>query len=164
VPAQNGLGAYEQRSPSFLWKHARGGGKQGAVVRPEVWPLHLAAEDVELVAENQDLDLLCFFRAQRQHGELEKATQRPVAERQNDEMGFRLHGRGRLRHLTSSAARADPQHLITGRTEFPAPTPCRGSSPSGCLRRPRSSRPSHSGGDQDGSVNSLLTRTGSTDE
>src|ERR671919_58668 len=32
-----------------------------------------------------------------------------VSGRTNSEMGFRLHGRGRLRHLTSSAAVAEPR-------------------------------------------------------
>jgi hypothetical protein len=32
-------------------------------VRLEDWPLHLTIEDVELVAENYDLDLLGFLGA-----------------------------------------------------------------------------------------------------
>ena len=83
-------GAYEQGGPAPPRKHPGGGGKQGAVLRLEVRPLHLAAEDAELVAEDQDLDLLRFLGAQRQLGELEKATQQPVAKRQNDEVRFWL--------------------------------------------------------------------------
>lgn len=35
----------------------------------EVQPLQLAFEDMELVAENQDLDLVGLLGAQRKHGD-----------------------------------------------------------------------------------------------
>jgi hypothetical protein len=54
VPAHYGLRAHEQSGPPFLRKHARSGGNQHAVVRPEIWPLRLTAEDVHLVAENPE--------------------------------------------------------------------------------------------------------------
>jgi hypothetical protein len=104
VPAHYGLRAHEESGPALLREHARSGGKQRAVVRPEIWPLRLTAEDADLVAENQNLDLLSFFGAQRHRHEFEKATQRPVAKRK---MRFRLHERRRLRHLTSWVAVAD---------------------------------------------------------
>jgi hypothetical protein len=63
VPAQDGLGAYQQRGPASSRQEAAGGGKQCAVVWFEDWPLHLTVEDVDLVAENHDLDLLGFLGA-----------------------------------------------------------------------------------------------------
>jgi hypothetical protein len=42
-------------------KNAAGGCKQCAVVRLEVWPSHLAIQDVKLMAENDDFDLLGFL-------------------------------------------------------------------------------------------------------
>src|ERR671918_820245 len=46
VPAQNGLGAHEQGGTEPSRKHAGDGGKQGAVLRLEVRPFHLAAQDM----------------------------------------------------------------------------------------------------------------------
>jgi hypothetical protein len=88
-------------------------------VRLEVRPLHLAVEDVELVSEHHDLDLLCVLGAQGKDCELQKAAQDPIAQRQDDEVRFRLHGRGRLRHLPVRQPRPT---LITKLTEFSAPT------------------------------------------
>jgi hypothetical protein len=48
-----------------LRQDSAGDGKQYAVVRLEAWPLYPAAEDVELVAEDQDFDLLGFLGRQR---------------------------------------------------------------------------------------------------
>jgi hypothetical protein len=65
----------------------------------ELWPLHLAVEDVELVAEHQDLDLFGFLGAQGKDGELEKAPQDPIAKRQDEEVArFGRHWRERLGH------------------------------------------------------------------
>jgi hypothetical protein len=107
VPAQDRLGADEQRGPAPSRQDAAGGGKQCAVVRPEDRPPYLAAEDVELVAENHDLDLLGFLGAQGKDGGLKEAAQDPVAQRQDDEVArSRLHGRRRLRHLSPSSVTA----------------------------------------------------------
>lgn len=57
MPAQDGLGA-DQQEGQRLWREAAGGAEQRAVVRLEDWPLYLAVEDVQLLAENYDLDLL----------------------------------------------------------------------------------------------------------
>jgi hypothetical protein len=68
-------------------------------VRLEVWPFHLAIQVVKLMAENDDFDLLGFLGPQRKDDELKKATQNPVAKRQNGGVArTRLHGRRRLRH------------------------------------------------------------------
>jgi hypothetical protein len=88
-------------------------------VELEVRPLHLAIEDVELVSEHHDLDLLCVLGAQGKDGQLQKAAQDPIAQRQDDEVRFRFHGRGRLRHLL---VRQPLPTLITKLTEFSAPT------------------------------------------
>jgi hypothetical protein len=70
-------------------------------VRLEDWPPYLAAEDVELVADNHDLDLLGFLGAQGKDDELKEAAQDPVAQRRDDEVTrSRLQGRRRLRHLS----------------------------------------------------------------
>jgi TPP-dependent trihydroxycyclohexane-1,2-dione (THcHDO) dehydratase len=79
---------------------------------------------MELVAKNHDFDLLGILRAQGKDHEFKKATQDPVAQRQDDEVArSRLHGRRRLRHAPSSvtvAAQEIPDH--EARTEFSAPT------------------------------------------
>jgi hypothetical protein len=99
VPAHDRLRTNEQRGPAPSRQNAAGGSKQYAVVWLEAWPLYRAAEDVELVAENHDFDLFGFFGPQGKDDDLKKATQNPIAERQDDEAArTRLHERRRLRH------------------------------------------------------------------
>lgn len=122
VPAQYRLRAYEQRDPAPSQQDAAGSCKQCAVVRLEGWPFHLAVEDVKLVAENHDLDLLGIIGPQGKDDELKKATQHPIAERQDDEvarLGFMSDGGyGILQSVTAAGAR----YLINeGRWSFRHP-------------------------------------------
>jgi hypothetical protein len=114
VPAQDGLRADQYRGPAPFRQEAAGGGKQRPVVQLEIRLLHLAVEDVELMAQHHDLDLLCFLGAQGEDGKLKKAPQNPIAKRHDDEMArFRFHGRRRLRHLPDSVTVAAWKDLIT---------------------------------------------------
>lgn len=76
-------GVPTERSSAF----SAGSGWRRQAVRgraAEDWPLHLTMKDVELVAENYDLDLLGFLGAEGKDQELKKVTQHPIAKRHDD--------------------------------------------------------------------------------
>jgi hypothetical protein len=80
VPAQQRLGLHEEARPAGSGQRAADGGEQGAVGRLEPRPWNLAAEHGELVAEDEELQVLGGVAAGQQHEQLDGAAQRKVGE------------------------------------------------------------------------------------
>src|SRR5215467_9605406 len=55
VPAEQGLGAGQQRLPIWPGQDAADGGQQEAITWLPAWPGDLSLEDTELVSEREDL-------------------------------------------------------------------------------------------------------------
>jgi hypothetical protein len=81
VPSKQRLGRDHQDRPSRPGQQAAERRQQRAVVGLEPWAWVLAAQDGQLVAEDQDLDLFGIGRRPAEHHQLEKAVQRQVDER-----------------------------------------------------------------------------------
>jgi hypothetical protein len=80
VPAPQGVRGDEQARPAVAWQEAADRGEQGAVggFQPGSW--ELASEDGELVAQDQDLQVLGDVAAGEQGEGLDGAGQREVGE------------------------------------------------------------------------------------
>jgi hypothetical protein len=81
VPSKQGLGRDREDRPSGPGQEAAERGQQGAVLglEPRAWVL--AAQDRQLVAEDQDLHLFRVRRPPAEHQQLKDAAQRQVDER-----------------------------------------------------------------------------------
>jgi len=80
VPAQQGLGRDEEARPAGSRKHAADRGQQGPVGALEPGSWGLAAEHGELVAQDEDLQVLGGVAAGEQGEQLDGAAQREVGE------------------------------------------------------------------------------------
>ena len=81
VPAQEGLGSDEERRPAFLCQESAQRSQPCPIDGGEGWPRLLAPQDLELVAQHQDLDLLGVARSQDEQDEREHSTDGEVGER-----------------------------------------------------------------------------------
>jgi len=97
MPGKNRLGAHEKRSPAHLGQNSARRSQKRPILWREIRARHLASEHLELMAEHDDLDLLCVLGAKPQDDELNQAAKGPVQEGHNHEVA-RLHRRRRLRH------------------------------------------------------------------
>jgi hypothetical protein len=80
VPAQQGVRLDDEARPTGPWQRAADGGKQCAVGGLQPWPWNLAAQDGQLVAQDQDLQVLGGIAAGEQDQQLDGAGQREVGE------------------------------------------------------------------------------------
>jgi len=58
VPAQRGLRRHKQTMTASRRQQSVWRGEEGAVTRSQPWALDLAAQDIELVAQHDQLDVL----------------------------------------------------------------------------------------------------------
>jgi hypothetical protein len=115
VPAEERLGADEEGRPAPPRQDLRKRGQQRSIGELKFRPSDLATKHRELVAQDEDLDLLGLLPSQEEHGELQDATQRPVEEGDEQKLGaLGCHG-------TAPYARA-PQRPQAPMIEFSAPT------------------------------------------
>jgi hypothetical protein len=81
MPAQQGLRRHEQPVSSTRRKQLRAGGHEDAVPGPELRPAVLAAKDLQLVAQEHDLDVLRGGRATAAHEQFDYSEEGAVHER-----------------------------------------------------------------------------------
>jgi hypothetical protein len=80
VPAQQRLGRDQEARPAGAGQHAADRGEQRPVGGLEPGPRDLAAQDGELLAQDQDLEILGGVTASEQHQQLDGPAQRHVRE------------------------------------------------------------------------------------
>jgi len=118
VPAQQGLGLHEEARPAGPGQDAADRGKQRPVGQLQLGSWNLAAEHRELVAQDEDLQVLGGVAAGEQHEQLDRAAQREVGE-------FRQHQDdlcGRLVEAPRYRAVAGANWQLTATSEFAHPT------------------------------------------
>ena len=96
VPAKEGLGSYAERRPALPRQEPAQRCEPGPIGRLEAGPRLLAAQDLELVAQHQDLDLLGAAATKDEHHEREQSTDDEVGERPQvgtEKIGL-AHGEG----------------------------------------------------------------------
>jgi hypothetical protein len=98
VPAQQRLGLHEEARPAGPRQRPANRREQGTVGGLEPGTCDLAAQDCELVAEYQDLQILGGLAAGQQHQQLDGAAERQVGKLRQHPGGLR-DGQGR-RHTT----------------------------------------------------------------
>ena len=81
VPAKEGLGSDEERRPAVLRQESAQRTEPRPVGWLEAWPRLVATQDVELVAQHQDLDLLGPARSEEEQEEREDPPNGKVDER-----------------------------------------------------------------------------------
>jgi len=81
VPAKEGLGSYSERRPALARQEPTQCCEPDPIGRLEAGPRLPAAQDLELVAQHQDLDLLGPATPEGKHHEREHATDGEVGER-----------------------------------------------------------------------------------
>jgi hypothetical protein len=86
MPAEHGVRAYKQKRRARANEAGAQRGEQGAVGVLQPWAADLAPEYMQLVAKNDDLDLLRSRGPERERDQLDAAAERPVDE------GRRSHG------------------------------------------------------------------------
>jgi hypothetical protein len=74
MPGQKRLGPHRECSPGVAWKHPAQRRQQDPVVRLEAWPPDLAAKNRQLVAKDENLQLLRAIPAAEEHEQLERAA------------------------------------------------------------------------------------------
>ncbi len=74
----------KERRPNGARQHAAKCGEQNSIGWPKLRTGNLTLQHPQLVAENEDLDLLLTFRPHSQHEQLEQAPQRPIDQRNDD--------------------------------------------------------------------------------
>jgi hypothetical protein len=79
VPAQQGGGLDQEGAPAPPGEQAAEGPQQGPVGILEAWPSDLAAQDAELVAQDQDLDVFGIGGPEAEHAELPHVAASKVA-------------------------------------------------------------------------------------
>jgi Aminotransferase class I and II len=77
MPAEQRTRRNEQRHPRGAWQVERGSGQQGSIRRSELWPRNLATQDLELMAQHQQLDVLHIEAAAAAN---KRTKQRPKSE------------------------------------------------------------------------------------
>src|SRR6266511_522051 len=92
VPAQQRLRSNEEAPPARPWQDAAERGEQRPVGGLQLGTWDLAAEDHELVAQDEDLHVLSGVTAGEQHEQLDGTAQREVGELRQHQDG--LPGRG----------------------------------------------------------------------
>ena len=80
MPAQQGGGRDHEQRPAPARQQTTQGGEQRAVLGLEARSRVLAAQDLELVTQDEDLDLLGIAGAQQEKEQLHHATKRQVDE------------------------------------------------------------------------------------
>jgi hypothetical protein len=80
VPAQQRVGLHEKARPAFSGQRAAEGAEQGPVGGLQSGTWGVATQDGELVAQDQDLQVLGGIAAGEQHEHLNGAAQRKVGE------------------------------------------------------------------------------------
>jgi len=89
VPAQQRLRPDEETGPAGSWQDAADGSEQGPVGGFELDSWSVAAEDRELVAQDQDLEILGSVATGELGEELDGAAQRQVGESWQHRVGLR---------------------------------------------------------------------------
>ena len=117
VPAQQRLGLDQEARPAGAGQHAADCGEQRPVGGFEPGPRDLAAQDGELVAQDQDLQILGGVTASEQHQQLDGPAQRQVGEvREHQGGGLPIRAAG------ASPYRAmDANTQLTGHVRLCAP-------------------------------------------
>jgi len=100
VPAQQRLGLHEEARPAGPGQHAADRGQQGAVcgLKPGTWDLPV--QHRELVAEDEELQVLGGVAAGEQHEQLDGASECQVGELRQHQGGLRA--RSAERHTTAA--------------------------------------------------------------
>jgi hypothetical protein len=80
VPAQQGLRLHQEAGPAGTGQDAADGGEQSPVGGFQLGSWGLAAEDSELVAQDEDLEILGGIAAGEEDEQLDGAAQRQVGE------------------------------------------------------------------------------------
>jgi hypothetical protein len=107
VPSKQRLGRDHKDRPSGPGQEAAERREQGAVFGLEPRPWVLAAQDCQLVAEDQDLNLFGVRRPPAEHHQLKDAAQRQVDERP-DHQHLQQHGSTRWRTIACDHIPAAP--------------------------------------------------------
>ena len=81
VPVEQGLRGDEEDRPAQSRQQASGGRQEDAIGRPQIRPTDLAAQDRQLVAQDDDLKLLEVRRASSQRDQLDQPAQGEIEER-----------------------------------------------------------------------------------
>jgi hypothetical protein len=82
MPAQKRRRCHKERRPRPPRQRPAERGKQRTISRAKLRTVDLALEHVQLVAQHEDLDLLCTLRAHPQHEQLKQPPRQPVQKRQ----------------------------------------------------------------------------------
>ena len=83
VPGEQGLRGDEERRPAAAGQQPGGRRKKDPIGRPQVRPVYLPAKHGQLMAKDDDLELLVFGGARAQHHQLDQFAQRQVKERRD---------------------------------------------------------------------------------
>ena len=78
VPSQQRVGRDDEAAPPVSAQHAAGSGEEYTIGRPVRRPRRLASKNRELLAEDEDLDVLGVITAPREERELEQSEQAHV--------------------------------------------------------------------------------------
>jgi hypothetical protein len=78
MPAHEGVGCDDGRTPALAREQAARGGQERAVGGPKRGPRDLAPQDRELMTEHDDLELLEVLGAEGERDELKQASQGDV--------------------------------------------------------------------------------------
>lgn len=83
-----------ERRPSGARESAAQGGQQHPIARAELSPCDLAAQNLEFVPQDEDLEFLRALRARKEHDQFEDAAKREVDERPEHARPPRNRGEG----------------------------------------------------------------------
>jgi len=84
VPAQQRRRLHTERRPQGPRQHAAERGKENPINRLKARTPDLTLQHPQLMAQNENFDLLRLLRPQAQDEQLEQAPQRPVDQREHD--------------------------------------------------------------------------------
>jgi len=121
VPAQQRLRLDQEAGPAGPWQQAADGGEQGAVGGFELGSWELAAQDGELVAQGQELQVLGGVAAGEQREQLDAAAQREVGQLGEHQVASGIRGE-EAGASTLPSRRWRESQLTQGVSAFPHPT------------------------------------------
>ena len=78
MPCQERLGLHEEGVPGAARQNAAERRQEESVLGLDARPADLAAKDRQLMAEHEDLELLCAITAGDEHDQLKQAAERDV--------------------------------------------------------------------------------------
>jgi hypothetical protein len=78
VPAADRLRPNKKTAPPVTRKHPDKRREEDPISRPTSWPLDLPSQHSQLVAQDEDLDLVRGLRPAKQHAQPEEMPKQPV--------------------------------------------------------------------------------------